>query len=163
MRETTIVVDTSAIIAIGNIHRLDLLRKMYKSVYIPNAVLVEVGLLYDAAYDDFQRNKKDFNICVTETMPSDTFPSSLHQGEIEVIQTAEAIKGSVAVLDDQNARKEAKRRNIPIVGTLGILMKAKQIGIVSEVKPLIDLIRSKGFYISDIVYETVIRNSGESI
>jgi predicted nucleic acid-binding protein len=48
------------------------------------------------------------------------------------------------------------------IGTLGILLKAKEVGLVAAVKPDMDKLRARGFRLSKRVYETVLSVAGES-
>ena len=84
--------------------------------------------------------------------------------ELEAIIYAEEIKADLIVLDDKLARKTANYLKLNVTGTLGVISKAKERGIVKEVKevkPIIDNIIDNGLYISPSVVEWVLRNSGE--
>jgi hypothetical protein len=65
-------------------------------------------------------------------------------------------------LDDRDARIIARLNNMPISGTLGVLMKAKEIGIVESVKEIMDRLRTDHHYwIDDAMYNKVLSLSDE--
>lgn len=63
-------------------------------------------------------------------LPLPIFPSSLGLGEREAIALAEELHADALLVDDEAARIEASRRNIPIQGTLGILDLAAEHGFI---------------------------------
>jgi predicted nucleic acid-binding protein len=65
------------------------------------------------------------------------------------------------VFDDRAAREEANRRDIPLLGTAGILLRAKEQGRIAAVRPTLDAVRQAGLYMSDRVYRVVLRLAGE--
>lgn len=79
------------------------------------------------------------------TMP---FDHDLGPGEMEVLMIAGEYSGLVAVLDDGVARREADRRGIPVIGTLGLLVNAKPAGLVASVKEHIDQLQFNRFRVS---------------
>jgi predicted nucleic acid-binding protein len=65
-------------------------------------------------------------------------------------------------LDDRDARIIARLNNIPVSGTLGVLMKAKKMGIIESVKELMDRLRTDHHYwIDDEMYNKVLSLSNE--
>ena len=70
-------------------------------------------------------------------------------GEAEAIALFSALKSDVLILDDLNGRMQAKNLGFPVVGTIGILTKAKQRGIIEKLAPILDLLKEHRFYIDD--------------
>lgn len=60
-------------------------------------------------------------------------------------------------MDDKLGRKIAKLRGVNVVGTLRLLVAAKEKGLVNEVKPLIEKLREAGFWINDNVYKAILK------
>ncbi len=65
-------------------------------------------------------------------------------------------------MDDRAGRKAAGRLGIATTGVVGVLLKAKQDGELPMVGPVIEIIRSQGYWLSDTVVETAMRLAGES-
>jgi uncharacterized protein len=82
-------------------------------------------------------------------------------GEREVISLSQATPNSLAILDDGLARAYAKQLNVSFTGTLGILLKAKQAGHISAIKPLLNQLDAIGFRLNATTRQTVIQLAGE--
>lgn len=67
------------------------------------------------------------------------------------------------LLDDLKARKLATKLNLRVTGTLGVIHKAKQIGILVKVKPLIEKLQTTNFRISETIIEELLRKNDELI
>lgn len=64
--------------------------------------------------------------------------------------------------DDNSAKKTAKFLNLSVTGTLGVLLKAKKLKIINEVKPLIDALLANGFFVTQKVYDMVLEQTSEN-
>jgi len=64
-------------------------------------------------------------------------------------------------MDDAQARKEAKSRNLNVVGVVGLLLRAKQHGLIPQVKPLLDCLRISGFRIGEQLCLDALTLAGE--
>jgi hypothetical protein len=64
------------------------------------------------------------------------------------------------VLDDLMARRSAKRLRIPYLGTLGLVLTAKQLGLIPEARPVVDRLRQIGLYLADEPAEDLLRRIG---
>ena len=87
--------------------------------------------------------------------------SSLDAGEASAIALAFEIKNVLLILDDLKGRQEAERFGFKITGTLGVLYKAKQSGLIEKIKPSIESLIASGFRISQNVVEDLLRQSKE--
>jgi predicted nucleic acid-binding protein len=67
----------------------------------------------------------------------------------------------LALLDDQRARRFARRKGIRVTGTLGILLKAKQSGRLKLIQPLVDRLEGLGFRLDPLTRKHVLDLSGE--
>ena len=70
--------------------------------------------------------------------------------------------GSVAVLDDRDARRVARQLGIPLTGALGLLLDAKRGGLIPAVAPLLDDLDRYNFHMSPRVRATILRAAGET-
>ena len=89
------------------------------------------------------------------------YKAKLHDGEVEVMILAQEQKADLVILDDNAAKKTAKYLGLPVTGTLGVLIKAKRMGIIESVKPLITELRKNEFYVSGTVERMVLEQAGE--
>lgn len=67
----------------------------------------------------------------------------------------------LVIIDDNAAKKTAKYLGLTVTGTLGVLIKAKQSGIISSVKNAITQIQSNGFYINENIIKIALKQAGE--
>lgn len=67
----------------------------------------------------------------------------------------------LVIIDDNAAKKTAKYLGLTVTGTLGVLIKAKQSGIISSVKNTITKIQSNGFYINENIIKLTLKQAGE--
>ncbi len=126
-----VISDTSCLILFHKIGELDLLRKVYDSV----STTPEVA--------------KEF----LEELPD--------WGEASAIALAKEMESPLLLLDDLKARKLAKKLNLRVTGTLGIIHKAKQIGAIEKVKPLIEKLQATNFRISENIIVELLRKNNE--
>lgn len=71
------------------------------------------------------------------------------------------VSADVLVLDDRRARTVATELGLPVIGSLGLLVRAKQSGLIAEVRPLMDVIISHGLYASEALYRQILSVAGE--
>jgi predicted nucleic acid-binding protein len=83
-------------------------------------------------------------------------------GEASAIALAMETDNSLLLLDDLKARKLAGKLNLNFTGTLGVITKAKQMGVTSEVKPLIDSLLLTDFRISENVIDELLKLNNEN-
>ena len=83
------------------------------------------------------------------------------QGEAEVIALGLENPGSLLIFDDQLARRIANLYGLKYTGTLGVLVKAKQLGYLPAVAPVIAMLRSQGMWLTDKIIDDVLRLCGE--
>ncbi|KAA0247255.1 MAG: DUF3368 domain-containing protein [Ignavibacteriota bacterium] len=80
-------------------------------------------------------------------------------GEASAIALASEKEDVLLLLDDLKARKLTKRLGVKFTGTLGILNKAKEQGIILKIKPVIEKLKDADFRISEsVIQDLLIRN-----
>ena len=154
-----VIVNTTPLIALAGIGHLDLLRKLYAEISIPEAVdreIISEPARTLVSSSDWIRVEK-----ITGTVQKSAFSSRLHAGEIEVILLAQEIGADLLIMDDNAAKKTAKYLGLIVTGTMGVLLRAKKEGLISEVRPLLDALVNDGLYVSSAVREYVLKQAGE--
>jgi uncharacterized protein len=82
---------------------------------------------------------------------------NLHAGESEAITLALERRCDAIILDDKMARETAGRLGLRVIGTLGLLILAKEKGVVSEIRPLIIQMMDRiSFRLSPVVLNKVL-------
>ena len=158
-----VIVNSTPLIILCNIGKLNLLKSLYGEIIIPNAVYEEVTEKQDSACrqiisaGDWIRVEK-----IKDQTDKRMYKAKLHDGEVEVMILAqEQSKADLVIIDDNAAKKTAKYLGLTVTGTIGVILKAKQCGIITEIFPLIQDMKQKGFYISDSLQQLIIRQAGE--
>ena len=88
---------------------------------------------------------------------------NLDAGEASVLAWALAHPPTEAILDDLAGRRRANKLEIPLRGTLGLVLSAKQQGRIPEAQPVIATLRETGMYLSDRVVNQVLPLVGETL
>jgi len=147
-----VIADTSCFILLTKIEETELLRRVYSSVYTTPEIAAEF------------RNELPGWIKIQEvknkSMQS-SLQAELDPGEASAIALTFELPDAIVVLDDWGARKVAARLKIAFTGTFGIIVKAKQQGIIPSVQPLLEKIKQTNFRISEQVLQQVLREAGE--
>ncbi len=89
------------------------------------------------------------------------YKAKLHAGEVEVMILAQEKGADLVIIDDDAAKKTARYLGLTVTGTLGVLLRAKEQGIIERVQPLLDAMERNGFYISPAVGAMVLEQAGE--
>jgi predicted nucleic acid-binding protein len=143
-----IVSNTTPIIWLLKLNRLELLQKLYQQVFIPNAVFreIEAGKSKDF-YQDFSRIER-IKIVEIENKNAVKYFLDLDEGEAEAIVLDTELEADSIILDEMLGRFHAKHANLKGTGTLGILIKAKSEQLIDSLKPLLDELAEKDVWIS---------------
>jgi predicted nucleic acid-binding protein len=84
----------------------------------------------------------------------------LDSGEAAAIALAHE-RGWRVILDDQRPRTVAARLGVRIIGTIGVLVRAKQKGVISTLAPLLEDLEAAGFHVSAALGQEALRLAGE--
>ena len=98
---------------------------------------------------------------VSNNLAVEVLESDIGKGESEAIVLALEQKPDLVLIDDLKARKFAKMNGLEIIGTMGILLDAKQKGLISEIKPLISELLLNGIRISNRIIEITLEAAQE--
>ena len=160
---TTWVVNASPLILLGKINRLELLAALAPSFVIPAAVRSEIlaGPDLDPARTWVKSTAGSAHVVPEMPIPAEILAWDLGAGETGVLAFAASRVRSVCVLDDLAARNCAAVFQIPVTGTLGILLKAKVSGFIPRLKPEIELLLTVGSLLSPALIQQALTLAGE--
>lgn len=155
------VVNSSPLILLGKIERLDWLLKLSDELLIPNGVAEEIR----AGVDDLARRwlmrEGQKYVCDVGEIPPLISAWDLGRGETEVLTYAWMQRNFSAVLDDRAARQCANALQVEMHGTLGVALLAKQAGLVMQLAPVVEALQDAGLRLSPQVAEQVLRLAEE--
>ena len=159
-----VVVNTSPLISLSILESLDILPNLFEKVYMPMAVFHEAVVIGKGKYGctDIENAAWLKVVEVTNTDLRDSIALSLDPGEAEVITLAKELGISTVIIDEYAGRRFAKMLGINVVGTLGILLRAKEIGLIQQIKPLLELLVKHRRYIDRSLFDRVLRLADET-
>jgi predicted nucleic acid-binding protein len=141
---------------------LDLLFTLYEEISIPQAVASELdeGRIHGVDLPSIGEMAR-FKVLVVPVPQSIQLLKSLGNGEREVLAMASASSDALILLDDAIAREHARKLGFRFTETLGILLKAKQTGLLIELRSILDKLEAKGFRLAKKTRVAVMRLAGE--
>lgn len=162
MDNETWVINASPLIALGRIDGLTLLHDLTDGILIPQCVLseVEAGLGKDPSTSATLTWAAPFATPAV-AVPTHVAGWDLGAGETQVISLCLQHPPLRAVLDDGDARRCAMAVGITMIGTLGILLRAKRAGLIPSVRPLTERLQQCGYYLSQSFVDRVLANTME--
>ena len=159
-----IVSNTTPISNFLHLGQMEILKTIFKNLHITMAVNSEIEA-YFSGDDQWQRCLDENFIIRTEVQTSPKIKElmiHLHMGEAEALCLCIENNAQLCLVDDRDARIIARLNNIPVSGTLGVLMKAKKMRIIESVKELMDRLRTDHHYWIDYaLYNKVLSLSNE--
>ncbi len=149
---SAIISDASCLVLLGKIDALSLLREVYGTIITTQLIAAEVRF----SLPDW------IEIRSTE---SDEMTNRLalrvDRGEASAIALALEFPKSTVILDDLKARKLARELGLDITGTVGVILRAKESGIIPAILPFIQAIRTTNFRLSNKIEIEVLSLAGE--
>lgn len=159
-----VISNSSPIIHLAKIGRLNLLERLYRCILVPEKVYLEctetvhyhkeVELIAQAAWIKRHsiENGRLFNLLYTE----------IDAGEAEALVLALEQKADLLLLDDQEARSMARKLGLPVTGTLGMLLKAKNEGMINAFAEDLQKLQRSGFWLSQKLVNTLLSSFGSN-
>lgn len=162
---TKIVSNSSPLIYLSKLGKLELLRKLFKEILTPKEVFNEVVLqgkeekfsevlvIEDATHEGWLKIK---GTKVDQRLLK--FAPELNLGETEVISLTREVKADLVLMDDASARSVSESFGLNTKGTIYVLLKAYKSGLIKkeEVKNLLDKLIFAGFRLSSEVYSRIL-------
>jgi uncharacterized protein len=159
-----IVSDSSPLISLARISKLDLLPRLYGELLIPQAVWHEVVVkgTGQPGVEEIQSAKWIKTATVTNDELVLALQRDLDAGEAEAIALALEMKAELLLMDERLGRDTAQYFGVRCIGVLGVLVEAKYKGELKEIKPVLDMLRDQaGYRISAELYERALHDMEE--
>ncbi len=157
-----VVSNTTPIITLSLVGQLPLLHQLYGTVLIPTAVAHEIlagGARAGAA--ELQQASYIHTTPLQDPRRADLL-SDLDRGEAEAIALALEQNADLLIIDERWGRRHASRLGISLTGSIGILLKAKEMGYITAVKPLLTRLEQGGIHLSLALIEQALQQAGET-
>jgi predicted nucleic acid-binding protein len=157
-----VVSDTSPILSLALIERLDLLRDLYGSIVIPEAVRQEIMVADHSGTQEVAQADWIITRPIDPSAVMKLLQREVDRGEAEAIGLALQLKADVLLIDERKARKLAQYLELNVVGLLDVLHEAKQRQLIPTIKPVLDdLLTRARFRLSHKLYQRTLHTAGE--
>lgn len=153
------VCDASTLIALARIGKFDLLRQVLGKIYIPEAVFEEVVVKGKEKPGSKETTEAKYieRVAVKDRLAVDLLLSSHGLGEAEAIVLAKEMKADILYLDERKASATAQISGIEVRGTLDIIITAYKMGLLKDIKSVLDELKNKKFWLDNETYDEVIK------
>jgi predicted nucleic acid-binding protein len=156
-----VVSNTTPLISLLKLNRLEILKTLYNEIIIPTAVFQEI---------ENGKNKKYYQdlskfgwiiILDIQNKQSTKYFLDLDEGEAEAIILATEIDADLVLLDEKLGRFHANHAGLKVTGTIGVLLKAKNSGIITKIKPLLIELTEKDVWLGNRLIKEICKLSNE--
>ena len=151
-----IISDASPLISLNVAGRLDLLRGLSDRLLIPGAIYREVAPRWSGEFPEWIEIVEPAGPPPSEVLPLDPGESAAITLALELGPVLDQL-----LIDDLAGRKIAAGLGVPVLGLFGLLVEAKSIGLLGEVKPLLDELIHDGARCSEELRAAVLDTAGE--
>ncbi len=155
-----LIADTGPLIALSRVISLSVLPEIFGQVWLTQTVMAECTARPDrpdavvilaAVKAGWLQVKPDISV---------SHDWDLDPGEASAIAAALATQARI-LIDDRAGRRVAVDLGLRVIGALGVLMRAKRLGIVVKVRPLVEQLVASGYFLSGNIIEAALASVGE--
>ena len=148
-----VIADTSCFILLDKINELDILQKLFHTVTTTEDIVAEFGKELPGWVQIKKVVNKEYQLLLQ---------LEVDNGEASAIALSVEVNNALLIIDDNKARKLADRLHLAYTGTLGVLLKAKKSGIITEIKPIIEKVQRTNFRFSEKNYKEILLLADEN-
>ena len=152
-----IIGDSSALVALSIMDRLDLLESVFEKIYVPQAVYDEVAV----SDKPHSAKLKVFLVGKVVDVELNISKIGLGYGELEAISLYKNMDADFLLVDDKRAKSFAKLNGINVIGSLGVMVLAKELGKVKSIKDDLKKLLKSNVFVSKNLIERVLISVGE--
>ncbi len=154
-----VVADTGALISLGLVGLIDLILKVFGEFYITNAVWQELIKYENPEFDKSILTK--LRSRVIEIKSKNHLSLIMDYGESESVILYEELNADFLLIDDNKARRIAESLDVNCIGSIGLLIKAKQKGLIPELRSVFENWIANERYFSKILLNKILIQVGE--
>lgn len=154
------IADTSALIALATCDGLEWIDTLFGDVQVPQSVFDE-AIQQDKPKADILKTYLSGKVIEVDLSSFVITTQGLGSGEIDAMALYKYQHADSLLIDDLKARKAASYNDIKIIGSVGVLLLAKNKGLISSVKPYLDIIQNSDIYIGQGLFQKALELAGE--
>lgn len=149
---SVIITDTSCFITLDKIGAFEVLHQAFKNIVTTPEIQQEFGTKLPAWIEIRP---------VTDKTLQEVFKETVDAGEASAIALAMETSNAILIVDDLKGRKLASKMALNFMGTLGLLVKAKEYGVIPAVKPYLEKIQATDFRVSKALLDLLLEKTNE--
>ncbi len=153
-----LIADTSPLISLILVGQLNILEKIFGDYYIPQTVWDELQ-----SHNEIKSYRNEINTLSTKIRKTSSFYlpiSGIDKGETEAIILYKEMNADLLLIDDRKAREVAELLQIKCIGTLAILLRAKELELIHELKPIFKtFLENDRYYSRKLLNELLLKSS----
>lgn len=142
-----VIADTSCLIVLSNINRLEVLKFLYSTITITPEIQAEFG-----------GELPNWLVVSAEKSEQKALNLELDSGEASAIGLGLVFDNVLLLIDEKKGRKVARQLDLPVMGTLGVLIKAKEKGHITSLATEIEKLKQVEFRMSEKLIQKILKN-----
>jgi predicted nucleic acid-binding protein len=162
-----VIADAGPLIGLSRVGQLDLLPQLYTSLWITDVVQSELLVQPAGSFQGQAQIRAPIGLWlqVQADFGSGFVPQTPHLDAGERSSVALCLKhpGSLLIVDDRAARAEARLHNIAVTGLVGVLLLARERGLLKALRPVLSALREQHYFISDALVRNALHAAGEPL
>ena len=164
MSAALLIADSGPLIALARLDLLDLPARYFESVLVPSTVWEEI--MRKPGADEAPRLLSAIDarlirvVADPATIPESLLRTTIDAGERHAIALGIELKASL-LMDDRRARLVAVELGRPVIGTLGLLLRAREDRLFSALRPLLERLQASGYYLPSQLVREILSSLGE--
>lgn len=157
-----VVCNTGPLLGLSRVDQIGILGRLFPEVIIPAEVMDELLAAPHADHTALSTALSSYTVLQTPSSPEPLLLAELDRGEAAVIATAASRGLGGVIIDERKGRRVARMAyHLRVKGTAGLLLAAKQRGFITEIRPLIEGMKAKGYFLSARLMQECLRLAGE--
>lgn len=155
-----VVADASPLVALALCESLNILDQLFGEIKVAHAVYSEVSVSGKPKADILEEylQAKVVDVDLSKLVIGGTF---LDTGEISSMMLYKHLKADYLLIDEQVGRRIAKLNQIKVIGSLGVLIEAKNKGLISSIRPHVETFKSSKLYFSQYLLDHALKMTNE--
>jgi len=156
-----VISNNSPLVALWRLDLLSLLRDLYTEVWIPREVEKEFLGIEKQFRQEALNNAswiKTIDLTDSESIPVN---NRLDPGEVSVLALAKKHDARFVIIDEKKARREARKIGLSLKGTVGVLLDAKENGLIDKIKPLLIALKRNGMHLDASIITEALQQASE--
>ncbi|GEA17950.1 DUF3368 domain-containing protein [Moorella sp. E306M] len=160
-----VIADTSTLIALSHLRQLDLVKKLWNKIFIPEMVYEEVlqGGPGGPGVQEVENAVKAGWLIVHKVQSNREVAflmTVLGPGEAGVLVLGNELEADLLIIDEKKARRIAVQAGFEVLGVLGVINLAVSKGLINrkEAPAMIDILKNKGFRLGEGLVERFLKS-----